>query len=123
MVPGSFLCNCLQMSTDENKELNDKEAKSGFGGTHPCTQVSKGAAKACVFSWFSRDVGFTAPKARKLDDLRSVSLGSHHVYFASLGTAELTLPGHICHPPPMYTSVKYIHIYENKALCCGFSDI
>ena len=24
MVPGSFLCNCLQMSVDENKELNDK---------------------------------------------------------------------------------------------------
>lgn len=49
MVPGSFLCNCLQMSVDENKELNDKEVIFGCGGTHPCTQVSKGMARHVCF--------------------------------------------------------------------------
>lgn len=44
MVPESFLCNCLQVSVDvkvhQNKSLNYKEAKSGYGGTHPCSHPS-----------------------------------------------------------------------------------
>lgn len=52
MLPGSFLYNCLQMSVDaklQNKEFDYKEAKSGCGGTHPYSQVSKGTARHVHF--------------------------------------------------------------------------